>query len=161
MFGGSSTQASRYNSDGSNNVHCSQCGEFIGRSYIRINRALCVICQAAENGMPLTEEAIRMYKLSKAERVDVTYLAIEEPSLKALGVKKKWNMASVAGEFLHAVGNFAQGVKVEPATGQVPSADIAKSKRRKRLFEDVDLEQKPGPVLGSMEEVDALSKKGQ
>ena len=114
MFAGSSRQMNRANPDGSFNVYCYGCGEYIARTFIRAQRALCAMCVKAEAGEPMTLEAIQMYKASKAEKIDsVSALAMPEPDLKSVGIKK-WTLGSVAGEILNALGNFALNKRPKP-----------------------------------------------
>lgn len=148
VFGASSGQRNRVNPDGSRSVYCSYCQEFIGYSFENVMRAICVLCQYAEEGKPITEEALRTYKLSKANRVDVSAIALppEPPDLRAMGVKKKFNLVDIAGDMMRAVGKFAATESSIPEPEKLPSVKLAKEKRRGRLFE--------GLSLGSMEDVD-------
>lgn len=154
MFAGSSRQMNRSNPDGSYNVYCYSCGEYISRTFVRAQRALCALCAAAEAGQELTLGAIQMYKAAKAEKIDaVSALAMPEPDLRAVGVKK-WSLGSVAGEVLNALGNFALNRRPQPPAknedGRETSAQLAKAKRRPRLFS--------GVLLGSMQDVDKSLK---
>lgn len=134
MFGASSRQIQRQNRDGTNNVYCYACGDFISITMERVQRALCELCRRVENGEILTESAIRAYKLAKADRVDVSYLNLPEPSTVAVGLKKKFSFASIAGEVTRALGLFALAGKGTQSKDVPQSAQVAKAKRRPRLF---------------------------
>lgn len=156
IFSSSSRGGVRQNQDGSRNVHCYQCGEFIATSFLNISRALCEICRRVENGEPLNDDMIRNYRLAKASRVDVSVLTLpEEDPLRAHGIpRKRFSLASMAGELVRAIGKFK--ITTVPKIQENPdktkaSVAVAKSKRRGRLFENVDL-------IGSMEEVDKKLK---
>lgn len=156
VFGASSLRRTGLNSDGSYNVYCYSCRDFIGKSMERIDRALCFICSRAEEGKPLDEESLRAYKLSKAQRVDVSALAVpEETDLSSILKKKRksFSLLDIAGDMLRAIGRFrsTESATKEPST--LPSVQLAKSKRRGRLFDGVS--------LGSMEEVDKQASKDE
>lgn len=140
MFGASSRQISRNNRDGSNSVYCFSCGEFISVTFERIQRAQCELCRRIENGEDISEEMIRQYKLAKADRVDnIGALNLPEPSTAAVGLKKKFSFASIAGEVTRALGNFKLAGKDKQPVEATPSAQVAKAKRRPRLFSDGSL----------------------
>ncbi len=154
LFSSSSRQAQRSNSDGSQNVYCYSCQEYIGKTYLRITRALCEMCRRVENGEPITFEMIQAYKAAKAEKVDVSMILIPEEDLKAVG-GKKFSLRSMGGDIVTALGQFLGGQKATPEElSKLPSVQTAKEKRRKRLFSNIDLKS-----MGSIEDVDkALSK---
>jgi hypothetical protein len=146
-FSSSSRQRQRINQDGTVNVYCYSCKQFIGRSAINMTRALCEICRRVEAGEKLgNEEAIRQYRLSRGSAEDVSLLILpdEPPGILAA---KKFNFRSIAGEILMAVGIR------KPAAEPKQSTRLAKEKRHPRLFATVDLK--------SMEEVDANLKRGK
>lgn len=150
----------RRNSDGSRNIYCWQCGEFIAKTFFNIQTALCEICRRVENSEPLTDDSIRMYKGSKMDRVDVSYLAVpESPSaLEAVGIKRKSILMGVSSMVAHAMGSFQSGDAGKAArTEAKKSKEIARSKQRGRLFANVSIndEPTPEPKLGSMLDVDA------
>jgi hypothetical protein len=106
------------------------CHEYIGTTLLRITRAKCALCERIEAGEDLTEAAIEQYMASKGNRVDVTMLLLKpEPQL----TKKKFSLSHMVGDFLEAVG-----LKKTDAVVQ-PSVAIAKEKRRKRLFDNIDI----------------------
>lgn len=140
MFGASSRPKQTQNRDGTNNVYCYQCGEFIAITYVSIQKAQCEMCRRVEAGEEITDEMVRAYKLAKGDRVDVTYLNLPEPDLRAVGLKKKFSFATMAGEVMAALGNFKlSGKDKQPEETPVQSAQIAKQKRRSRLFSNVKL----------------------
>lgn len=156
LFSSSSRQMKRVNADGSVDVYCYACGQYIGPVFVRINRALCEMCRRVENGEPITEEMIQAYRAAKADKVDVSMLLIPpEPDLKALG-GKKFSLRSMGGNIVSALGRFVMGQKATPQElSKLPSVQTAKTKRRPRLFANVDLNSE----LGSMEDIDkSLSK---
>ena len=164
MFGGSSRSVNQPNADGSQNVYCYNCRDFIGKSFVRVHRALCYLCQASEDGRQLTEEQINQYRLSKGARADVTALNLPEPVVNAQGFKKKkFRFGGMVGEAFQALGRFMQAEKTEEqvhVNTNSPSVKISQAKKRPRLFGNIGIEDKvpKGTVLGTMEEVD---KKGQ
>jgi len=74
-----------------------------------------------------------------------------ETDLRALSIKKKFNLTDIAGDMLRAVGKFAISESTAPEPAKLNSVQIAKSKKRPRLFEGVS--------LGSMAQVDQLAEK--
>lgn len=136
-------------------MFCWQCGEYIGRCYVRIQRAKCELCQRAEAGEPIPPEVLQAYRASKAENaataanLTYAYIAPEEPSLAATGVKKKFTFSSLAGDVMAALGKFASSALKQK---EAPvSKRMADAKRRPRLFSNVS--------LGDMSTVDKELKK--
>ena len=141
VYSGSSRNSPLYNPDGSVNVSCYVCGEFIAKTYQRATRAMCELCRRVETGEPLTDDVIRAYKMAKRDRVDVALC--ELPDVPPKTPIKKFTLRSMGGDILRALG-----VKRPVVTTR--SQEIAKEKRKGRLFEGID--------LGSMEQIDKLSK---
>ena len=140
-FNSSSGQRRTSNADGSYNVYCSVCHDFIAVTMLRIPRALCVICQAADEGRVLTPECIRDYKLSKGGRVDVSLLVLPEvmPGSKL----KKFSMRTMVGDMLTAVGlKLTEGDKQK----ELESKKVSKEKRSRRVFDGVDIDTQLGSV---------------
>ena len=160
---GYSSRSNQPNSDGSVNVFCGNCRDFIGTSYSRVQRATCYVCQAAEEGHPLTEEAILQYRLSKGLRSTVSALNLPEPDLRAVGIKrKKFSFGNAAGLLFTAAGRFMSSEKTGPqatVAANTESSNIARAKRRPRLFSNVSIEDNK-TTLGTMQEVDKLGEKG-
>lgn len=157
-FGSSSRQGQRANNDGSTNIYCYQCQEFIGRTFLKVNRALCELCRRVENGEILTDQAIREYKLSKADKVDVSLLVLEEPDLAAFGFKK-FSLRSMAGDAMSALGRFLlnEGPQTKEQTAALPSVKVARQKRRPRLFSNISLDEEPQGI-GDMKSIDKALK---
>ena len=156
MYGASSTQNRRgtINSDGSWNIHCYQCGDFICVTTTSTSRALCELCRRILEGEIITPEAVAEYKLAKRNRNDCTMLVLQEMEKH----EKKFSLSSMTGEFLSAIGFKRKETSVPSET----STKISKSKKRGRIFESVDLEKEMAPPeggIGSMLEVDAELEK--
>ena len=140
MFAGSSLHQNRPNADGSYNVFCFQCNQFISTSFTHIHRSLCYLCQCSEEGKILTPEDIAKYQVSKSQRGDVNFLTLPEVAPEGSVQKRQWSLSSVTGNMMRAVGRFAQSAigKVQEAN-KLPSAVTAREKRRGRLFSNIDL----------------------
>lgn len=119
------------NPDGTYNVYCRLCHKFIMTVQQQIGASLCVICDRAEQGLPLSAEALADYNLSKAGREDVSMLLV--PPEPPAGIAKKFSLRTMAGDIMHALG-FVKPEKEIPK-----SAQVARSKKRGRLFEQTDL----------------------
>lgn len=144
MFSGSSADRRLTNPDGSSNVFCMSCGEFISKTYERTNRATCELCRRVLNGEVLTEEAIRAYQVGKQDKANVSLLDLSD---KVPAQAKKFSLRSMTGDFLKAF----KFVKPDPPSeATVPSMKVSKTKRRGRLFENVE--------LGTMTEIDEKLK---
>jgi hypothetical protein len=128
-YSSSSGQNKRQNADGSINVYCTLCGEFIASTYMRIGSALCVLCQKSTNGETVDADFLRDYKLSKGNRGDVSMLLVPaEPK----DTTRKFSLRSMAGDVLTALG-----IKKEQPV--VESQKVSISKRRSRLLGNVTL----------------------
>jgi hypothetical protein len=102
-----------------------------------IASALCEMCRRVLGGEEITEEMIRTYKLAKGPRGEVGMLIVpEEPK----GVK--FTLRSLGGDLIQALSP-----KKEKPVKAEKSRQVAKSKERGRLFENID--------LGSMEELNS------
>jgi hypothetical protein len=148
MFSSSSRNSRIVNADGSRNVHCYLCNEFIARTYLRMDRALCALCQRIEAGEEITEQALKDYKLSKADKTEVSMLLLEDkqPETEA----KRFNLfRSLGGGILRAMGI------PKPPEPAPESQKISQRKRRPRLFENMDLNQD----AMSITDVDKVLKK--
>lgn len=110
------------------------CGQFIARTYMRIGSALCEMCRRVENGEPITEDLIKSYEIGKLGRENVSMLVLKDETPKALG---KFSLRSMGGDIMHVLG-----LKKIPKDKDLKSAEIAKSKRRGRLFQNVQLGEK-------------------
>ena len=130
IFSSSSQQNNRRNNDGSRNVMCYVCGQFICTTFLQINRALCALCERAEKGEPVPEEAIRNYQIGKLDKADVSVLVMEDPSPSVL--TKRFSLRSMGSNIMKAFGIGKK--KVAPIESRI----IADKKKRKRLFENID-----------------------
>lgn len=142
MFPGESSRSgiSHLNPDGTYNIYCMHCGEYISRAYIKINKVLCAICEAAYSGTELTEEFVREYRASKmlqSRAVGLLAMPEEQPVIE--GAKKK-KLGFITGYLFGAVGRFLLGTKpvLTDAEGapveELRSREVAKAKRRPRIF---------------------------
>ena len=147
IFTSSSRQRNLINQNGSFNVFCYQCGDFICETYIRMgNRAQCELCRRIANGEHITEDAIRQYKLLKAGKQDVSLLVVPDELPRAVG--QKFSLRSLAGEVMNAIG--LKIPKTDTASKAEKSTQVAKQKRRPRIFQNVDLQSD----LGNIEALD-------
>jgi hypothetical protein len=120
-----------------------------------------MICKAEEDGKPLSADILQQYKLARGKRSDLTALNLPEPIITGPGIKK-FRFGSMAGEVFSAMGRFLSAQKTEKQEavnrgGTAPSVQIAKAKRRPRLFGNVGVgdvqEQAPAATpLGTMED---------
>ena len=144
MFSGSSADRRLVNPDGSSNVFCLVCGEFISKTYERTNRATCELCRRVLDGEILTEEAIKAYQIGKQDKANVTLLDLSD---QIPAQAKKFSLRSMGSGFLKAY----KAIRPDPPNeSTVPSMKVSKTKRRGRLFENVD--------LGSMTDLDEQLK---
>lgn len=161
MFGASSRSINRPNADGSSNVYCSNCRDYIGASQQRITRALCAICLASEESKPIPEDALLSYRISKGLKSDVSALNIPDTSPTKTLKRKIFSFGSLAGEVFAALGRFAASEKTvtqQEVNSALTSVKIARDKRRPRLFSNVSLGQEDKPVIGSMSGVDKIKE---
>lgn len=146
LYSSSSSTGRQSNSDGTWNVYCYVCHEYIGASMMRIHRAMCAMCEKAERGETVPPEAIRDYKMSKAGKVDVSYLVVPDNTPKAIGIRK-FSLQSLGGQILKAAGLPEVVEKIKE------SVRVSREKKRPRLFGQID--------LGKMTDVDEALKKGK
>lgn len=140
MFAGSSRNNQVQNPDGTWNSYCYSCQRFIAKTILRAPRALCYICQSAEEGRPLSAEAIQTYEASKLDRADIGVLNLTEPPSPMPGKQKKVSFANIAGPVFRALGRFGLATQGDQGKqSQQPSAQIARAKRRSRLFSKGEL----------------------
>lgn len=129
--------------DGSYRVSCSQCRQYISDSPVKLGSVTCAVCAAALEAKMLTPDAMDMYNRSKGGMRNVSMLVMEnDPTV--LG--EKFSLRTMGGALVRALG-FA---KEKP--DDLESVKVARGKARKRLFEDVDLDE----GMGSMEQIDAV-----
>jgi hypothetical protein len=113
---------------------------------IRIMRAQCIVCHAAEQGKVLDAESVKQYRLSKSLYLDTTALQLPDET----NVPKKLSLRSMMGEVLEAVGVKTPDYNVVPKA----SKKMAKEKKAKRLFDSVDLDPVVTDIGMGMQDVD-------
>jgi hypothetical protein len=137
----------RVNEDGSRNVYCLRCRNFIctASQYTAINTALCVVCQADDEGIDLTAEQVRElrgvrvgnYTLSEAA-------AFPDKGIDPMTAVTTDQITSTVGRigyFIKALVKSVVIAAVDTVKEQkvYSSKEIAKENKRKRLFDlDVD-----------------------
>lgn len=141
MFSGSSAPRRIGNADGTTNVYCFTCGEFICQTFMGFTSAQCEMCRRTENGEKITNEAVREYEQLKMQHSNVSLLVLPEEQKGP-----RFTLGSMVSNVLTAVGFKKQTNQ----TQVMPSARLAKEKKRGRLFESVD--------LGSITDVDQQLK---
>lgn len=138
MFSSSSSPPRRGNADGTVNIHCFECGTFICKTYANFTRAICEMCRRVANGEALSMEAVAEYEQLKEGQANVSLLVLPEvPKGRA------FTLSSMVGTVMQAIG-FK---KLTNQASNTESAKLARSKKRGRLLESVD--------LGSMTDIDA------
>lgn len=139
MYSASSRGSNVTNADGSRNVHCWACQTFIMKTYLRMDRSLCALCELSLSGKEIPETALREYMMSKADTTDVSMLVLDDATPKEL---KKFSLRSMGAGIMRALG-------IAKAPAPVPeSVTISRQKKRPRLFENVDLD-KPADMLST------------
>jgi hypothetical protein len=140
---GSSRRGIR-NSDGSFRIMCSDCGKYISDSYVQLGKVRCALCAKALAGEAVPADDIQMYNAGKMGMRDVSVLHVQDdPTIAG----EKFSLRSLTGQIAHAIG-FGRRDDTP-----LESVKVSKSKRRQRLFADIDLDSQPNS-LGSMQEVD-------
>lgn len=164
MYGSSSRNLVKQNPDGTYNVHCLMCGQFISKTMVRMGTAMCEICRRALNDEPISEDLVQQYQAGKGARSNVSLFVVPEPKIDGLTEKqRKFRLAGTAEGMLAAIGRFASGFKETVAEkAKKVSVQVAKGKRRGRLFENVDVdENSSGEGLGNISELDAQLEKNK
>jgi hypothetical protein len=136
----------RINADGSRNIYCYICGNFISTTsaMTSINTAMCVICQADEDGIDLTPEQVRELRSARmAGSVVSQAIAFPErpkdPMEEFSPDLEDYKMSSVGYRIKALVTKVIRaGAKVILDT--IPESKVvAKAKKRRRIFEqDID-----------------------
>ncbi len=130
VYAASSVGPKGLNQDGSRNVYCWKCQQFICRTNSNFSRAICELCRRAEEGEPITEEMITNYDLGKAGMVDLTNVSIREE--QRMEPNKRRSLKSMGNGLLQAIG-------VKLKTKRIPkSKQTSQGKRLKPLFSDED-----------------------
>ena len=142
MYQASSTR--RRDVDGMITVRCRECGDFICRTYVRMNNvAVCALCERVLSGQPLTAEAIADYRKGKDAAESITLVDMSQYNSKPDGTFK---LRTMGGNIMRALG------LAKPKQPELESVKVAKSKRKPRIFAD----NQPGEQgLGSITELDA------
>lgn len=131
----------RINSDGSRNVWCPQCRNYIctinGMS--TINTAICVLCQLQNDGIDITEEQERELRTVRVGEYTISQNAAYpelpvDPMTQATPNQVDANVGRI-GYFLKAlVKNMRAAVEATKET-VATSTKVAKEKKRSRLFD--------------------------
>lgn len=139
---GSSSTSGGLNREGAHCVKCWQCTRTICYSVAPITRALCGLCQASADGILLSEDAIRDYVNASHGSGEISLLTLHDDPTEA-PVETQTRFASTFGRALGFLRERVQSIAT-------PSKALAKTKRRGRLLEGLE--------LGSMTELDARLK---
>lgn len=136
MFHTSSRNSHRLNADGTANLYCFSCGEFVSKATMPM-RVQCALCQRATDGEVLTNEAIEFYKQGKTPvSSQINMLVLPDVPGKE---EKKFRLGSMTGNLLEAIGIKRKKKK------ELPSQAASRESRRGRIFE--------GTILGNMQQV--------
>jgi hypothetical protein len=102
------------------------------------------LCAKALAGEAVPVDDIQMYNAGKMGMRDVSVLHVQDdPTIAG----EKFSLRSLTGQLAHAIGFGKRD------DNPLESVKVSKSKRRQRLFADIDLDSQPNS-LGSMQEVD-------
>lgn len=156
IFSSSSLQRRQgFNPDGSHNVYCYECKDFICRTQQAISRALCERCRRVLEGeAPIDDERMKEYVLSKGVKTDVSMVLLPTAELGM----KRFSLRSLGGDLLEAVGLR----KIQEQAKE--STKIARSKKRTRLFGNANLgapQPEAKQSFGSITEIDAQLSKSE
>jgi len=130
----------KVNADGSRNVVCNRCGEFISRTSAEsmISSALCIICQGHDEGVFYTEaqeRELRAYHTGESTLSIAAAFPITDPDplVQVTGADIE-SQISKRGYFLKALVKVRNALSA--AIDKIPqSKQIAVDKKRKRVFE--------------------------
>jgi hypothetical protein len=130
----------KVNPDGSRNVCCNRCGEFISRTSAEsmISTALCIICQGHDEGIVYSEaqlRELRAYHTGESTLSIAAAFPITDPDpLVAASGDEIDAQVGKTGYFLKALVK-ARDI-LAAAIDKIPqSKQIATEKKRKRVFE--------------------------
>ena len=144
MYSASSTR--QRDTDGMITVRCRECGDFICRTYIRMNNvATCALCERVLSGQPLTAEAIAEYRKGKDVMESTTLVDMSQYNNKP--PDGSFKLRTMGGNILKALG-LAKAKQPE-----LESVKVARSKKKPRIFAD----NQPGEAqgLGTIQALDA------
>ena len=125
------------NVDGTYNVYCQSCNQFIATTFIRFSRAICELCRRAEAGEVVPESDYERYMLAKSGKVDIGQVVVditqreEQPGIKALK-SDKFSFRTMGGNILKSLGLTSDEERKVPMSKQT-----AERKKRTRLFGSV------------------------
>lgn len=142
LWGGSSRGGPGQSREGLYRIYCSECRQYISDSPVKLGGVTCAICAAALEAKMMTPEAIDMYNRSKGGMRNVSMLVVADDATQT---GDKFSLRTMGGSLIRALGFGKEPIE------ELESVRVAKGKSRKRLFDDVDLEE----GMGSMEQVDA------
>lgn len=145
VYGASSRGKKLQNEDGTWNVYCKHCRRLIARVPVILGSAICAMCDAALNGQPIPEEALLAYQAGKPDAGSIGLLVVPKDQLPQVDGVSAPSPLVMFGQGFRAVGRLALSITARvagkrKAQDAPASAKIAQSKRRKRIFEDIDLE---------------------
>lgn len=130
----------RVNPDGSRNVHCPRCREFVGTvsGMTSINTAICAVCHALDEGIDLSHEDVLALRAVRTGGHVLSHAAaypeqIEDPMV-AIATDKEEAKVGKIGYFVKAMVSSIRKV-VNKTTEEPESKKVAKEKRNKRIFE--------------------------
>lgn len=138
-----SRQYKRINPDGSRNIWCMQCTEYIGAvsAMVSINTAICSVCQAFNEGIDLTEEQVKELRATRLNGAVVSHAVAfpaqaEDPMAKLDGVNEEEYKENRLGYFFKALVRqvIRPGIEAFKVT-VLESKQVAKEKKRRRVFE--------------------------
>jgi hypothetical protein len=139
----------KVNSDGSRNIHCSRCFDFIctASAMSGINTALCVVCQCDEEGIELTDAQVADLKAVRIGGQVISHSAaypdvVADPMTQATGNEVDTQVGR-KGFFVKALVRNMRAA-VGAILDVIPeSKQLAKEKKRKRIFDlPIDVEDK-------------------
>jgi hypothetical protein len=135
------TNLRRINLDGTRNVWCSRCYNFICTvsPFAAIHTALCVVCQLEDDGVDITPEQYRQLRSVKVGEYTLTEEAafpasVADPMTQA-SPDEIDTMVGRTGYFLKAlVKNIRAGIAKTLEETEPESKKIAKEKKRRSLW---------------------------
>ena len=134
VYSASSQGPKGLNQDGSRNVYCWKCLQFICRTNQSFSRAICEICRRSEAGELITEQLLTDYDLGKSGQTYVTNIVIREEIKQE--PRKDRSLKSMGNGLLQAIGIKLKIKK--PAQ----SVQTSKGKRLKPLFSETEMDDK-------------------
>lgn len=132
----------RVNADGSRNVWCPQCRQYIcsASAMSGINTAICIVCQCDNDGVELTPEQVRELRGVRVGEYTLSQAAafpekVADPMTLA-SPDEIDSMTGRVGYFLKALVRVIVRASKQATTEiAVESKAIAKANKRKRMFD--------------------------